>query len=183
MNANWPISKIRRRRSRGDTMLEFAFFVLPTFAIVCGFVDLGMVLFTWNTMQNAVREGARYAVTYQTDGSGHQTTSIKNVVASWSMNFVSASATSGSGGPYIDVNYYSQPTTANPNGTLVTGALANASGNLVEVAVKNYPYVFMAPFSGSFAGAFYANPGSKLAISVYSTDVLGGTPSSGAPAP
>ena len=183
MNEHWPISQSRRRRSRGDTMLEFAFFVLPTFAIVCGFFDLGMALFTWNTLQNAVREGARYAVTYQTDSSGHQITSIKNTVASWSMNFVTASATSSGGGPYIDVNYYSQPTTANPSGSVVTGALANTSGNLVEVAVKNYPYAYMAPFSGSFAGAFYANPGSKLSISVYSTDLLGGTPYSGVPVP
>ena len=164
-------------------MLEFAFFVLPTFAIICGFVDIGMVLFTWNTIQNAVREGARYAVTYQTDVSGHQTTSIKNTVATWSMNFVSAAATASSGGPYIDVKYYSPPTTANPSGTLVNGALANSSGNLVEVAIKNYPYAYMAPFSGSFAGVFYATPGSKLAISVYSTDVLGGVPSGGTPAP
>src|SRR5512140_2917323 len=124
MKANLSISPSRRRGSRGDTIMEFAFFVLPTFAIVCGFFDLGMLLFTWNTLQNAVREGARYAVTYQTDSSGRQSTSIKNKVALWSMNFVSASATSSSGGPYIDVNFYSQPTTANPSGTLVTGALA-----------------------------------------------------------
>ncbi len=183
MTETWPISAARRRRSSGDVIMEFAFFVLPTFAIICGFFDLGMALFTWNTLQNAVREGARYAVTYQTDVSGHQTTSIKNKVASWSMNFVSASATSSGGGPYIDVTYYLQPTTANPSGTVVSGANANTSGNLVEVAIKNYPYAFMAPFSGSFAGTFYAIPGSKLSISVYSTDVLGGAPSTGTPAP
>ena len=183
MNENWPISQSRRRRSRGDTMMEFAFFVLPTFAIVCGFVDVGMALFTWNTLQNAVREGARYAVTYQVDSSGQQSTSIKNTVATWSMNFVSASATSSGGGPYVDVNYYTQPTSANPSGTLVTGSLANASGNLVEVAIKNYPYAYMAPFSGAFAGTFYANTGSSLSISVYSTDMLGGVPYSGTPSP
>jgi Flp pilus assembly protein TadG len=183
MKEHWPISKSRRRGSRGDTMLEFAFFILPTFAILCGFFDLGMVIFTWNTLQNAVREGARYAITYQVDSSGTQKASIKNKVASWSMNFVSASATSTSGTPYIDVTYYSQPTVANPNGSVATGVTANASGNLVEVAIRNYPYAFMAPFSGSLAGAFYSNPGSKLGISVYSTDVLGGTPPNGPPIP
>ena len=45
-------------------MMEFALFVLPTFAILCGFFDLGMAIFSWNTLQNAVREGARYAITY-----------------------------------------------------------------------------------------------------------------------
>jgi Flp pilus assembly protein TadG len=183
MRSKWAITEARRRGSRGDTIMEFAFFVLPTFAILCGFFDLGLALFTWNTLQNAVREGTRYAITYQVDGSGVQTTSIKNKVASWSMNFVSASATSASGTPYIDVSYYTQPTTANPNGSKVSGANSNASGNLVEVAVKAYPYAYMMPFSGSLAGPFYANPGSKLAIAVYSTDLLGGSPSNGLPTP
>jgi len=163
--------------------MEFAFFILPTFGIICGFFDIGMALFSWNTLQNAVREGTRYAITYQTDASGSQKTSIKNTVAAFSMNLVSAAATSGSGTAYIDVNYYSQPTTANPNGSVVSGANSNASGNLVEVAIKNYPYAYMAPFSGSLAAAFYTSPGSHLGISVYSTDLLGGTPSTGLPTP
>lgn len=181
--ARWPISESRRRRSRGDTIMEFAFFVLPTFAILCGFFDLGMALFTWNTLQNAVREGTRYAITYQTDVSGTHMTSIKNTVAAWSMNFVSASALSSGGGPYIDVKYYTPPNASVPNGTVVTGAGSNAPGNLVEVAIKSYPYSYMMPFSGSFAGTFYSSPGSQLSISVYSTDVLGGTPVSGIPSP
>ena len=163
--------------------MEFAFLIMPTFALVCGFIDVGMTFFSWNTMQNAVREGTRYAITYQVDSSGRQTTAIKNKVASWAMNLVSASATSASGTAYIDVNFYTQPTSANPNGTLVTGALANASGNIVEVSIKNYPYAFLAPFSGSLAGAFYRNPGSQMTISVYSSDLLGGAPSSGTPSP
>ena len=163
--------------------MEFAFFVLPTFAVLCGFFDVGFALFTWNTLQNAVREGARYAITYQVDSSGTQIASIKNTVATWSMNFVSASATSSSGTPYIDVTFYSQPTTANPSGSVVTGATANGTGNLVEVAIKSYPYAYMAPFSGSLAGAFYSSVGSNLNISVYSSDVLGGSPPGGPPNP
>ena len=183
MVIKWPISQSRRRRSRGDTIMEFAFFVFPTFAIICGFFDLGMALFTWNTLQNAVREGARYAITFQTDVSGHQITSVKNTVAAWSMNFVSASAVAGGSGPYIDVKYYTPPTTANPSGTVVSGANSNAPGNLVEVAIKSYPYSYMAPFSGAITGPIYASPGSQLSISVYSTDVLGGAPVSGVPIP
>jgi len=163
--------------------MEFAFFIMPTMGILCGFFDVGMSLFTWNTLQNAVREGARYAITYQVDSSGTQVQSIKNTVATWAMHFVPASNTSTSPNGYIDVKFYTQPTVANPSGTNVTGTNSNATGNLVEVAIKNYPYSYMAPFSGSFAGAFYANPGSHLTISVYSTDVLGGNPASGLPTP
>ena len=47
----------RDRRRKGSGMLELAFFLMPTFALICGFLDVGMALFTWNTLQNAVREG------------------------------------------------------------------------------------------------------------------------------
>jgi Flp pilus assembly protein TadG len=183
------IKSPRNRQRSGTGMLEMAFLLMPTFALIGGFVDIGMALFTWNTLQNAVREGARYAITYQVDSSGHQITSIKNQTAAWAMGMVSATATSTSGAnvPYVDVNFYSQPTQANPNGALLPASgTANSPGNIVEVAIKNYPYALMAPFSGALsattATAFYATPGSSLRIQVYSTDVLGGTPSTGTPA-
>jgi Flp pilus assembly protein TadG len=72
-------------------MLELVFVIMPTFALICGFLDVGMALFTYNTLQNAVREGTRYAITYQVDSSNSQTTSIKDTVASWAMGLVSAS--------------------------------------------------------------------------------------------
>ena len=183
-------SKSQRRLGRnGSGLLELAFFMMPAFALICGFLDVGMALFTWNTLQNAVREGTRYAITYQIDGSGHQITSIKNTVSTWAMGFVRASSTSSSGSsvPYIEVNFYTPPTIANPNGSLVTAAgTANAPGNIVEVCIKNYPYALMAPFSGSVsattANAFYATPGTSLRVQVFSADVLGGTPVSGTPA-
>jgi Flp pilus assembly protein TadG len=176
------------RRRRGSGTLELAFFLMPSLALICGFLDIGMALFTWNTLQNAVREGTRYAITYQVDGSGSQITSIKNVVSTWAMGLVQASWTSSSGTnvPYIDVNFYTPPTVANPNGSLLpaTGS-ANAPGNIVEVSVKNYPYAWMAPFSGAIGGTltnnFYAAPGSVMRIAVYSADVLGGTPIGGTP--
>ena len=147
-----------------------------------------MVLFTWNTLQNSVREGTRYAITYQTDSSNHQVTSIKNRVSSWAMGMVVASNTSTTGAnvPYIEVNFYTKPTQANPNGSLTTASSGNAPGNIVEVCVKNYPYSLMAPFSGSLsavtAGAFYVTPGSTWKIQVFSADVLGGAPAGGPPA-
>jgi Flp pilus assembly protein TadG len=173
-----------RRRSGGTGTLELAFFMMPAFALICGFLDIGMALFTWNTLQNAVREGTRYAITYQVDSSGSQIMSIKDTVATWAMGFVQASSTSTTGlsVPYVNVNFYTPPTVANPNGSLLpaTGN-ANAPGNIVEVSIQNYPYAWMAPFSGALGSAFYANPGSTFTIVVYSADVLGGTPVGGAP--
>lgn len=172
----------RNRRRSGNGLVELAFLMMPTFAIIGGFIDIGMALFTWNTLENGVREGTRYAITYQDDGSNHQITSIKNRVSTWAMGLVSASSTSSSGAsvPWIEVNFYSQPTVANPNGTLLTGTGSNGSGNIVEVCIKNYPYSLMAPFSGALsavtAQAFYSTPGSSIRIQAYSADVLGGAP-------
>lgn len=179
----------RNRSRRGSGLLELAFFLMPSFALICGFLDVGMALFTWNTLQNAVREGTRYAITYQVDGSGQQVTSIKNTVSTWAMGLVQASSTSSSGVnvPYIEVNFYTSPTTANPNGILLpaTGT-PNAPGNIVEVAVRNYPYALMAPFSGAIGAtvstSFYATPGTSMRVQVFSADVLGGTPVAGTPA-
>ena len=64
----------RNRRRSGTGILEMGFLLMPTFALIGGFVDIGMALFTWNTLQNAVREGTRYAITYQVDSSGHHAT-------------------------------------------------------------------------------------------------------------
>ena len=190
MNTRPDPKSSRNRRRSGVGTLELAFFLMPTFAIICGFVDIGMALFTWNTLQNAVREGTRYAITYQVIGGQGQIASIKSTVSTWAMGMVNPSATSSSGTnvPYIEVNFYTPPTQANPNGSLlpVTGN-PNAPGNIVEVSVKNYPYALMAPFSGSLSSvtgtAFYASPGTQLRIQVFSADVLGGAPVGGAPAP
>jgi len=56
----------RRRRSGGNAILEATFTLLPTYAIIFAFVDFGMMILRWSTLQDAVREGTRYAVTFQT---------------------------------------------------------------------------------------------------------------------
>jgi Flp pilus assembly protein TadG len=50
-------------------MIESAFTLLPTFALFFAFVDFGLMLYRWSSLQNAVREGVRYAITFQTQTS------------------------------------------------------------------------------------------------------------------
>jgi Flp pilus assembly protein TadG len=58
-------SSSTRRRSRGQGLVEFAF-VLPVFLILfMGVVDLGGVVFAYNSVTNAAREAARLAVVNQ----------------------------------------------------------------------------------------------------------------------
>jgi hypothetical protein len=54
-----------RHRSRGQGLLEFAL-ILPIFLLVfIALFDLGRAVFTFNTLTNAAREGARLAIVNQ----------------------------------------------------------------------------------------------------------------------
>ncbi len=57
----------RRRRSRGQSLVEFAV-VLPVFLLVLsGIMDFGFLLYSRMTVINAAREGARIATTMTED--------------------------------------------------------------------------------------------------------------------
>lgn len=59
-------SQGRRRTQLGVATLEFAFIAPILFFLLCMVMDLGVALWVNLTMQYAVHEGARYAVTGQT---------------------------------------------------------------------------------------------------------------------
>ena len=55
----------RGRTSRGQSLVEFAL-VLPLFLVlVMGIADLGLAVFSYNSITNAAREGARLAIVNQ----------------------------------------------------------------------------------------------------------------------
>src|SRR5436309_16004630 len=91
--AKLDISARRKRRSGGHAMMESALTMLPMFALLLAFINFGLTIFKWTTLQNAAREGCRYAITYQRQGSLGQDQSIMNVVQSFSMGMADASLT------------------------------------------------------------------------------------------
>jgi Flp pilus assembly protein TadG len=57
----------RRRRDRGQALVEFAL-VLPVITlIVFGFIDVGRFVFSYTTLTNAARQAARVAAVNQVD--------------------------------------------------------------------------------------------------------------------
>ncbi len=169
MNRGKKPSELRKRRSSGTVIIESVFTMLPTFALILAFVDFSLMLFRRSTLQNAVREGCRYAVTFQTAAGLGQDASIENVVQRYSMNFVKTSDSP----QHIFVNYYA-PTDL--NNAIATGG--NIPGNVVEVSVQNISYAWLAPLSGSFGmGVPFFRNSAPLSIAVYSSDILGGLPS------
>ncbi len=135
-----------KRRSGGEShpggnmFAELAFVLLPFFALITAFFDVSFALFGWSTIQNAVREGCRYAITYQTSlpsniagngtptcGSSSQDACIKQVVGFYSMNLVPPSSA------LININYFKIDNSTTPQKiTAVSGNLSNAPGNIVK---------------------------------------------------
>ncbi len=160
-----PISARRREKSGGNVILESAFTFIPMLAVILFFADLGMMLFRWSTLQNAVREGCRYAVTFQTQSGAGQDSSVQQVVQKYSFGLVKTSDSPNR----IHVDYYSP---SNPNTAIVTGG--NIPGNVVEVSVQGVSLAWMMPLSGTLASPLYATL--PLTLNVRSSDILGGYP-------
>lgn len=57
-----PLRSMKKRREDGQAMVEFAL-VLPIFLLIlCGIIDFGWLFYNQLSLNNACREGARYAV-------------------------------------------------------------------------------------------------------------------------
>ena len=54
------------RDRRGQSLVEFALIVLPFLMILIGIFDVGRAIYGYNTVANAAREAARYAIVDQT---------------------------------------------------------------------------------------------------------------------
>jgi Flp pilus assembly protein TadG len=177
MIAKAPTSQLRRRRSGGNAIIESAFTLLPTFALIFAFIDFGLMLYKWSSLQNAVREGVRYAITFRTEatqtppisgGSTSQKESIKKVVERNSMRLVRTTDSP----VHIFVKFYSKTA---PDTEIATGG--NLPGNIVEVSVQNVSFSWIAPLSGSYGGGLpFRRNSTPLNLKVYALDILGGFP-------
>jgi Flp pilus assembly protein TadG len=141
------------------------FTLLPTFALIFAFVDFGLLMFRWCTLQNAVREGCRYAITFQTQTGLGQDASIETIVQNYTLNMVKTTDSP----QHIFVNYYAPNNLTTP---IAVGSGGNVPGNVVEVSVQNISWAWLAPLSGTFLG----NSRSPITLNVYSSDILGGLP-------
>jgi Flp pilus assembly protein TadG len=178
MQTRIPVSKARRRKSAGlAPVIEMVFTLLPMLALILGIVDFGFMIFRWTTLQNAVREGTRYAVTFQRNGALGQDASVEGIVQTYALGIAKTTDSPQT----IFVKYY------NPNTLVQVGSGGNVPGNLVEVSVQGLAFSWIAPLSGDYAlvrtsgtgsgssGTYYRST-TPLTLNVYSSDILGGFP-------
>jgi Flp pilus assembly protein TadG len=165
------VSARRRSASSGNALVEWMLVLLPTFALITAFFDVSFAIFSWTTLQNAVREGCRYAITFQTNGGQGQDASIETIVQQNAMGLVTVA------GGLIHVNYYgTNPSTGVYSLTtpIPVANGGNVPNNIVEVSVQGYPLNWMVPLSGTLSNPIRSS--APATINVYSSDVLGGYP-------
>src|SRR5579871_6578983 len=91
---------------RGSVLVESALSTLPMLALLWGIFDIGFAIFVKNTMNFAVRQGVRYAITSQTmPGLGHDA-SIKTRVKDYSLGLADALSPNHDGMGAIRITYY-----------------------------------------------------------------------------
>ena len=160
--------RAKSSRRRGSVLVEGALAILPLWAVLFGVVDLSVAIFVQNTVQFAVCQGVRYAVTSQTLTGMGQDDSIKTVVQGYTLGFLDYLSPDHIGKNRIAITYYNPVTM-----TAVSGAGSNVGGNIVVVAATGLSWAWMVPLLRSAA---------PLTFSVSSADIMEATPLAGAPA-
>ena len=57
-------TRARTRQSRGQALVEFALIVPVLFLIIFGIIEAGRFIFYYHSLNNAIREGVRYAIVH-----------------------------------------------------------------------------------------------------------------------
>jgi hypothetical protein len=156
------------RARRGSVLVESSFTLLPLLALLFGTIDISFAIFVKNTMQFAVRQGVRYAVTSQTMSGMGQDLSIKTVVNTYSMGLLDGMSPNHDGMASISINYYDPVSLGQLN-----GQGSNVGGNIVVVSCNGLSWAWMVPLLRNAA---------PMQFSVSSADIMEATPVAGAPA-
>lgn len=140
-------------RRRGSAVIEAALVLLPTVALILAIIDFSVAVFIRNSLMNAAREGVRYGVTSRSPSGSHDR-DIRTVVRRYAMGFLDNEPDDR-----IQIQYFTPDLLAETN--------VNAAGNILQVRIPNYPWVWMAPvlrnnqtlsFSAASAGLMEPQP-------------------------
>jgi Flp pilus assembly protein TadG len=156
---------LRRRSQRGSEILEFTLVLLPSLGFLFLILNVAWAVYSRSTLQYAVAQGVRYAVTSQTISGMGQRASIQTVVqnnAFGKLRTTSGAATGVNGWNGIYVDWY----LVNADGTLTNedgvvggnGMQSDGELPLVKVSVQNLsvgtfmPTIKMVGISSVFSG-------------------------------
>jgi Flp pilus assembly protein TadG len=166
----------KKTRLAGQSLIEFTFALPLLLLLLFGVLNESWLIYRAVSLQFAVREGCRYAITNQvlslkdTSGSSYGVIeSVKYIVQRRAMGFLGTQP-SDPGYQYIQVNYYNPASSlTNPD----TSSTRNQGGNLVEVSVVGVPGRNLIPFMPVFF---------PITLAARSSDRVEGAPIGGLPA-
>ncbi len=82
----------RKHRQRGSAVLEFGLCFLLFLSLVVGIMEFGRIVFSYNVLAGATREGVRYATVHgSASGAAATAAEIQNVVRGWALGLDSSS--------------------------------------------------------------------------------------------
>jgi Flp pilus assembly protein TadG len=126
--ASKPGRHIGPRRIRGLATVEFAVCAPLLFFLMLATAEVGRMLFQYNTLMKAVRDGARYAAGHASSNNSTRVVSISTQVSNETRNLVVTGNIAGTGTPVLP-------------GLNITHVTVNNAGNgYVSVVVANYAY-------------------------------------------
>jgi Flp pilus assembly protein TadG len=154
-----------RRRSRGQALVEFAL-VFPIIALLAfAFIDIGRAVFSYNTLTNSARQGARVAMVSQLDPTSAPWNCAANKPVedvnspNWTWKGCAIAAGSAIGVAPGDVSVtYSAP----PGTTLSCSPTVNV-GCIATVTVVN-DFTPITPVAGSLIGAMTFSATSAMPV-------------------
>jgi hypothetical protein len=114
---------------KGTESVEFALVLLPLFAFVFLIINIAWLIFARACLQEAVRQGVRYAITGQTLSGMGLDASVQTAVQQDSFGFIPA-ANAGC----VSVQFFSPSDLSTP----LTGSGSDAPGNVVKVSIGNF---------------------------------------------
>lgn len=145
----------RRKRERGSAIVEAALVGTTLLGLIVLTFDVAVAIFLKATFEHAAREGARYAITYQTMPGLSHDASVKQTVVNASLGFLKPEN--------VTVKYYN-PSSPTPD-VEVPPPGGNEPDNVVVVSVTGFSWAWMFP-----KGFFPGRNASALSITASSAD-------------
>jgi len=129
------VRKLRGSRQRGVAAVETALVLIPTIALLFGVFEYGRLFMDWNLLNNAAREGCRYALANNTSSTIN--TSVQNIVT----NYMSGQTSSFTNFTVTVTGIHNGVST--PVNNLVPGDLITVSASGTYKFMKIVPFMPM----------------------------------------
>lgn len=136
---------IGTRTRRGIATIEFAICAPVLFFLMLATAEVGRLLYQYNTLMKAVRDGARYAAAHASDNNSTRVVSISTQVSNETRNLVVTGNIAGSGTPVL------------PGLTVAHVIVEDAGEGFVRVMVSDQ-YTFTPVLGGTLPSFGFGDP-------------------------